>query len=213
MIGNTRIKVCGLTRVEDGLFALHLGADYLGVILYERSPRMATEQQARLLANSFPAGRRVCVDVSPTPQELEAHGDLGFDYFQIHCNLDVTPDTLAAWSGIVGKDRLWLAPRIPPQTPFPETFLPFADTLLIDAYDPDLHGGTGKAGDWGKFSATMRKYPDTRFVLAGGLNPQNIKDALRESGARLVDVNSGVESSPGIKDHDKLGAFFTAMAI
>lgn len=211
MVGTTRIKVCGLTRVEDGLLALELGADYLGVIRYEKSPRMATEAQARLLSNSFPVGKRVCVDFSPSSQDLEHHGDLGFDHFQIHFNLDVSLATVATWSGIVGKENLWLAPRIPPGEDFPEAALAFADTFLIDTYNARQIGGTGQTGDWAGFANLMATYPDTRFILAGGLSPTNIREAVRQSGARVVDVNSGVEASPGIKDHDKLRGFFGAL--
>ncbi|MGE9292425.1 MAG: phosphoribosylanthranilate isomerase [Puniceicoccales bacterium] len=207
-----RVKVCGMTRVEDAELALSLGADYLGVIRYEKSPRMATEKQARKLCNSLPVGKRVCVDVSPTPQELEDHGDLGFDFFQLHFDLDVAMSTVAAWSGIVGREALWLAPRIPPGEPFPENVLAFADTVVIDSYHAQDYGGTGKTGNWLGFAELMQRYPDTRFVLAGGLNPENIREAIRISGARMVDVNSGVEESPGIKDHAKLRAFFSALA-
>lgn len=212
MIGNTRIKVCGLTRPEDGELALSLGADYLGVIRAERSPRYATEKQARLLTNSFPVGKRVCVDVAPTPGELEAHGDIGFDFFQIHFEPDLTLETLASYSEIVGKEKLWLAPHLPPGDPFPENLMAYADSILVDTYNPGQIGGTGQTGNWSAFAGLMRTYPDTRFVLAGGLNPQNIREALRQSGARIVDVNSGVESSPGIKDARKMRAFFTALA-
>ncbi len=212
MISGIRVKVCGMTRVEDAQLALKLGADYCGVIRYDKSPRMATESQARRLSNSIPAGKRVCVDVSPTPQELEAHGDLGFDYFQVHFDLEVAMATVAAWSGIVGREALWLAPRIPPGELFPENVLAFADTILIDSYHAQDYGGTGKTGNWLGFAELMQRYPDTRFVLAGGLNADNIREAVRVSGARMVDVASGVEASPGIKDPSKMRAFFTALA-
>lgn len=211
MIGNTRIKVCGLTQVEDGQLALELGADYLGVIRYDKSPRFATEKQARLLTNSFPVGKRVCVDVDPTPQELEAHGDLGFDCFQLHFGLDIALATVAAWSGIVGRENLWLAPHLPPGEPFPENLCAFADTVLIDTYRAGKIGGTGQTGNWAAFRELMAAYPDTRFILAGGLRAENIREALRQSGARIVDVGSGVEARPGIKDAGRLRAFFGAL--
>ncbi|WOO42473.1 phosphoribosylanthranilate isomerase [Rubellicoccus peritrichatus] len=211
MVGSTHIKVCGLTKVEDGLLALELGADYLGVIRYDGSARMATEAQARLLSNSFPVGKRVCVDVAPSIKELEHHGDLGFDHFQIHFKLDVPLETIAAWSEIVGKENLWLAPHFPPDQDFPKALLPYADTFVIDTYKKGQVGGTGETGDWTGFANLMASYPDTRFILAGGLSPDNIREAVRQSGARVVDVNSGVEASPGIKDHDKLRGFFAAL--
>ena len=86
--------------------------------------------------------------------------------------------------------------------------LEFADTIVLDTYSTDAYGGTGRTGNWQEFDALDDIYSDKRWILAGGLNPDNVKDAIKMSGARYVDVNSGVEASPGVKDHGKLKAFF-----
>lgn len=205
------IKICGLTRWVDANAALDLGADYCGMIVYPKSPRFVTRDQAWDLCQRIPAGKRVMVDVNTGADELEDWADCGFDYFQIHCDLDVNLATLAAWSGLVGADRLWLAPKIPPGDSFPQAILDFADTILIDAYHKDQYGGTGKTGNWEKFAEWSTMYAHKRFILAGGLTPDNVAEAARVTGAETVDVSSGVEASPGVKDPAKLLALFAAL--
>jgi phosphoribosylanthranilate isomerase len=90
-------------------------------------------------------------------------------------------------------------------------FVALADTMLFDTYHPDQIGGTGETGDWKTFAKLQTKNKDNTWVLAGGLTPENIVAAIRESRAHIVDVNSGVEASPGVKDHARLRAFFAAL--
>ena len=85
--------------------------------------------------------------------------------------------------------------------------LPFAKHFLLDTFHADSFGGTGQIGDWPKFARHRQVHPEKTWILAGGLNAENIGDAVRASGARFVDVNSGVESAPGVKDHAKLKRF------
>jgi len=206
-----KIKICGLTRWVDVSAALDLGADFCGMIVYPKSPRAVTRDQAWDLCQRIPAGMRVMVDVNTGADELEDWADCGFDHFQIHCDIDVGLATLAAWSGIVGKERLWLAPKIPPGQPFPQAVLEFADTILVDAYHQDKYGGTGQTGNWEQFADWATMYAHKRFILAGGLNPDNVAEAVRVSGAEVVDTASGVEAEPGIKDPTKLRAYFQAL--
>ena len=86
-----------------------------------------------------------------------------------------------------------------------------AGRVLIDTYSVEKAGGTGATGDWTRFSELQNAHPETSFILAGGLSPENIAAALEESEARFLDVNSGVESAPGVKDHARLAAFFSAL--
>lgn len=211
MFRPVRIKVCGLTREGDVADALHLGADYCGFIVYPKSPRSVSLERAAELANAVPVGKRVMVDVETSTEDLERARDMGFDYFQIHCSLDVGLATLAAWSGIVGKKRLWIAPRIPPTEPFPTAVLEFADTVLLDTYSKTQAGGTGKTGDWARYAKLSKDYPATNWILAGGLTPDNVVEALAETGTHHLDINSGVESAPGIKDKAKLEAVFQSL--
>lgn len=203
-----QIKVCGLTREEDVDLALSLGADYYGFIFYSKSPRGLSLKRATELAARVPMGKRVMVDVETDTESLERIRDAGFDYFQIHSGLQVGLGTLAAWSGLVGKDRLCLAPRLSPRDPFPEATLEFAHSILMDTYARDQVGGTGKVGDWGRFSELKEAYPQTHWILAGGLSPENVLESVAATGVDHLDLNSGVESAPGVKDHAKLREVF-----
>ena len=86
----------------------------------------------------------------------------------------------------------------------PAAVLPLTKTFLFDTYHVRKFGGTGETGDWSKFARHQRAHPKKTWILSGGLGPANIDDALRQSGARFIDVNSGVESAPGVKDPTKL---------
>lgn len=208
MYRSVQVKICGLCSEADVDLALDSGADYCGFIVYPQSPRGLSLERAGELAARVPKGRRVLVDVETSTQDLERYVAADFDYFQIHCGLQVGLGTLAAWSGLAGAERLWLAPRLPPGEPFPEATLEFARTILVDTYVRDRVGGTGKTGDWELFSELKERYPGTRWILAGGLSPDNIAMAIAESGADTVDVNSGVEVAPGRKDPTKLKELF-----
>lgn len=210
MSGNhkVKVKVCGITNTGDAEAALDLGADAIGINMYEKSQRCVAKESVKELLAVVPEGKRVLIDVEPSMEKLTQCRDAGFDYFQIHFDLSDSLATLAAWAGAVGKDRLWLVPRIPTDDPFPEMILEFADTIVLDTYSKDAYGGTGRTGNWQEFDALEDIYSNKNWILAGGLNPDNIKDAIQMSGARYVDVNSGVEASPGKKDPKKLKAFF-----
>ena len=188
--------------------ALELGADFCGFIVYPNSPRGISLERAVELARRVPEGRRVLVDVETGTDELERRRDLGFDFFQIHAGLDVGLASLAGWSGLVSPGRLWIAPRLKPGDAFPQAVLEFADTVLLDTYHKDQVGGTGETGDWGTFAALKLMHAATNWVLAGGLNSANVLDAIAATGAERVDVSSGVESEPGIKNPEKLRQLF-----
>jgi phosphoribosylanthranilate isomerase len=211
MYRRVSIKICGLTRESDVDLALSLGADYCGFIVYPNSPRALSLERARELASRVPEGKRVLVDVETGTEELERHRDAGFDYFQIHSGLQVGLATLAAWSGLVGSERLWLAPRVAPEDDFPTAALQFAETILVDTYVKNQVGGTGVVGDWGRFSQLSAEYPQRNWVLAGGLAPDNVLPAVSQTGAEHLDINSGAESAPGIKDPAKLREVFRVL--
>ncbi len=186
---------------------MDLGADYLGVILFERSPRAVPLAQVEEILDVIPEGKRVLVDVATPTDVLSSYRNLPFDFFQMHFDLDIAIATVAAWSGLVGQERLWLAPRIPQgEHSFPQIIMEFADTLLVDSFSKEAYGGTGKAGDWQAFMDWSTLYQHKRWVLAGGLSPLNIFKALEATEAEVVDVNSGVESSPGVKDPQLIAA-------
>lgn len=205
MIAGIRLKICGLTTLVDAGFADRAGADYLGFILYPKSPRYISLAQFLAMKDRLPAGRRkVAVMVEPTDEQLTAAKAAGFDYFQVHFRHDHPISRIESWSREVGPERLWLAPKLPTGRDVNEAWLPLAETILFDAFDEHRFGGSGRAGDWEKFRRHLTKHGDKTWILAGGLGPENIGEALTASGARFVDMNSGVEVSPGIKDHARI---------
>ena len=199
-----KIKVCGITREADIELALSLGIDWLGINLYEPSPRSVALPQAMRLLKNIPAGKRVCVTVMPTLRQLQSFLNAGFDFIQVHCDFETPAHKVAEWSQTVSPSRLWLAPKLPPDHPFPEPLLPYADTFLVDTFSRHAYGGTGATGNWQQFAQLRQHNSKKNWILAGGLNPDNIEAAIRQSTTHIVDVNSGVETSPGIKDAAKL---------
>ena len=202
------IKVCGITSAEDARTALNLGADFIGLNFYPQSPRVISSDCVGKLFEEIPRGKRVLVNVALSADELKKMMELGFDFFQIHFDLGIHFSTVGLWSEIVGAKKLWLAPRIPPGEPFPRTVLEYADTIVFDSYAKNKYGGTGKTSNWNWFYELQTLYSHKKWILSGGLTPQNVKDAIAGTEAQYIDVNSGVESSPGVKDARKLEEFF-----
>ena len=213
MRAELEVKVCGLTRPCDIALLAELGADYYGFILYPKSPRYLN---ADLLAHCLqfaPRGHRVAVDVNPSNDTLRAHVEAGFDFFQLHTAIDVPQQQLEQWAHIVGgPDRLWLAPILPPDCELPHSFVQLGARILLDTYQKNQVGGTGKINDWGRFRRLQQRYSQVEWILAGGLNSRNVSAAIQQAGARHVDFNSGVESAPGIKDPVLLRDLFQRVA-
>lgn len=212
MINGVTLKVCGITRVEDAVVAADSGADYLGFILHPASPRYVAPDAYATMAPKLPAVNKVGVIVQPTVEELARVVALGFDFIQLHFPGETSVSEVAAWSEIVSPERLWLAPRLAPGKELDLEILPFAETFLVDTFHPDKFGGTGQTGDWAKFRGMQAAYPRKTWILSGGLNPENIGAAVAVTSAKFVDVNSGVESAPGLKDQAKLVALTAALA-
>lgn len=211
MIAGTQLKVCGITSAADAHAAAGIGADYLGFVLHPASPRYVTFEKFAQLQPELPALPKVGVLVYSDMEALKRAHDAGFDCIQLHFPNETPFFEAALWTDIVAPAKLWLAPRVPPGKELDPCFVPLADTFLLDAYDPTQHGGTGKTGDWAAFAWLQSKFKKVRWVLAGGLNPANIREALTQSHARFVDVNSGVEASPGVKAPAKLAALAAAL--
>ena len=212
MIGDIHFKVCGMKRAEDARLAAELGADFLGFIFYPKSPRYLAIEAYEALAPSLPRGpKRVAVMVEPSLDDLVQARAARFEFFQIHARHDMPLEAVRAWSEAVGAARLWLAPKLPPEAPFPESWLPLADTFLVDTFHAEGFGGSGRTGDWAGFARLTEANPGKRWILAGGLNPDNVVAAIAASGARFVDLNSGVETHPGAKSPEKLRAAAEAL--
>ena len=205
MIGGVKIKVCGLTRLSDAKNASAMGADFLGFIFYPKSPRFLALSEYQTFQSELPDLPKVAVTVLPDSDQLNALLQAGFDYYQIHFPLTGPyRQQVEKWSRQVTPEKLWLAQKVGPKEEFDENLLPYANTFLWDTYEKGAFGGTGKVGDWEGFGQVSRKSPDKNWVLAGGLNPGNVREAIEKTGTKQVDLNGGVEKSPGMKDLDKL---------
>lgn len=201
----TRVKVCGITNPEDALCAVRLGAAALGFVFYEKSPRFITPREAGEVIRQIPPFvTKVGVFVNAGGDYLrEAKDVAGFDVYQFHG--DETPEFCAAF----GEDYI-KAVRVKDSESLDAVELYDTDVFLFDAYSPDAYGGTGENFSWDVL--IRRKLGDKFVILSGGLNPDNVRDAIRAVGPYAVDVSSGVESSPGIKDHTKLERFMEAVS-
>lgn len=211
MINGVRLKVCGITSLVDADAADAVGADYLGFIFYPKSPRAVTLTQYQAMSERLPPRKRVAVCVEPTPAELAALVSMDFDRFQIHFSATTPLATIAAWSQLAGRARLWLAPKLPPGQDVVADWLAQAETFLLDTFHAEKFGGTGETGDWDKFKRHQVAHAGKTWILSGGLNPENIAAAVTATGAKFVDVNSGVEQAPGIKSPAKLKALVLAL--
>ena len=212
MIGDVQIKVCGLTRSEDARRAVEFGADSLGFNFYDKSPRSLNLVCFREIRPMLPDVPLVAVSVLPDLSEVKAWLEAGLDLVQIHFSQAETSDEqLEAYSKLVGKEKLWLAPKIAPGESFKGELTDLAGTILWDAYKKDAYGGTGHTSDWEGFRVNRERFPGTCFILAGGLGPDNVREAVLASEAKYLDMASGVEISPGIKDPEKLKAVSKAL--
>ncbi|MBN2068084.1 MAG: phosphoribosylanthranilate isomerase [Opitutales bacterium] len=198
------IKVCGITLPEQAKAISDMGADYLGTIVYEKSPRHVPYEALKTLLPSIPESKRILVDVAPSLERLQCYWALGYHAAQLHFDPEAARGLVPQWCQLVGRGHLWLAPRIKPEADFPEYLFDYADTFVLDTYKKDAFGGTGETGGWERFKAWKAKYPNKRFILAGGLSPENLQAAIATTGTTHVDLNSGFEISPGIKDLEKV---------
>ncbi|MGI3209596.1 phosphoribosylanthranilate isomerase [Roseovarius tibetensis] len=208
---DTRVKICGLTTVPDVLAASEAGAAYVGFVFYENSPRHVTPQAARALAIEVPPGiAKVALVVDAGDEALDAlTRTVPLDMLQLHGR--ETPGRVAeirARYGLPVMKALGIAE--PADLAQIGSYGEVADQLLIDAKPPkgaDRPGGNAAAFDWSLIDGFEWPRP---WLLAGGLTPENVTEAVRRTGARQVDVSSGVEVSPGCKDADRIRAFIAA---
>lgn len=194
----TRVKICGLTRVEDVDAAVAAGADALGFVMWPGSPRAIDLNRLAHLAARVPAFvARVGLFVDQDPEfvrQCEAHLDL----IQFHG--DESPATCAM------ATRPWYkALRMRDDVDLIAAARDYGEAraLLLDAYRPDMPGGTGETFDWSRIPANLAK----PVILAGGLDATNVGEAIRTVRPFAVDVSGGVERAKGIKDHDEIQAF------
>jgi phosphoribosylanthranilate isomerase len=207
------VKVCGITNKRDALNALQAGASYLGFILYPKSPRHISLEHVKQISESLKdiSCKKVAVDVAPRLEDVALMQKADFQYYQFHFPLDLDIEIIRQWSEMVGPSNLWLAPKLPPGADFPDHLLQYAETFVIDAYSQDKFGGTGKSADWKSFSEFQILYPEKKWILAGGIGPENVVSSVIQTDARMIDLNSAVESKPGQKEVDKIKSVFESL--
>lgn len=196
----TRIKICGITRVEDVQSAADSGADAIGLVFYPASPRHVDIEQARLLLDASPPFVTVVgLFVNAEPSRVrEVLASVPLDLLQFHG--DETPEYCMQF----GKPYL-KAIRVKPGVDLLQCASDFheAKALLLDAYVEGVHGGTGAVFEWSLIPEILRP----RIILSGGLAAENVASAVTQVHPYAVDVSSGVEATKGIKDAAKIAAF------
>jgi phosphoribosylanthranilate isomerase len=195
------VKICGITRLEDARAATAAGASAIGFIFWEGSPRFIDPDRAKAIASAVPSSMStVGVFVNTSAAQINAVADaVGLQMIQLHG--DETPADAAAVRRPIIKAIGSFDDALVDQ--WPEDV-----TLLVDAQDPVRRGGTGRPADWERAAALARR---RRVLLAGGLSAENVAEAIRAVRPFGIDVSSGVERSPGIKDHERLAALFQAV--
>ena len=198
--GRIRVKYCGITRVEDALHAAALGVDAIGLVFYEKSPRSVSVDQAKFILKSLPAFvTRVGLFVNADPVDVKKIArEVNLDLLQFHGDESVAE--------CEGFDRPYIkAIRMREELDLDQLSDEYqnASGLLLDAYVKTLFGGTGKSFDWSMIPE-QRSLP---IILAGGLDPENVRQAINDVHPYAVDVSGGIEASKGIKDKEKMNAF------
>lgn len=201
---HVRTKICGITRVEDALDAVALGADAIGLVFYPKSPRAVNMQQASAIVSSLPPLVTVVgLFVNAAPDEVrKVLAGVKLSLLQFH------GDETAAYCEQF--DRPYIkAVAVKPGVDLPGYAAQFgsAQGLLLDAYQEGLAGGTGQVFDWKLIPDGLGK----PVILAGGLNADNVTQAMFQVHPYAVDVSGGVESEKGIKDAAKVAAFIKAV--
>ncbi len=193
----TRVKICGITRLVDAIAAIEFGADALGFVLERSSPRYIGDN---------PEAMEIPFQLPPFIQTIAVfgHADPERDLSEFDAVQCISADHLVSKRLIyvirpTGPESIEEAIRAQTQ----------ADAILVDAFHPNKLGGAGIVANW-ELAAQIRESVELPVILAGGLTPENVCDAIRAVRPYAVDVSSGVESEPGIKDHVKLRAFIEA---
>ena len=201
-----KVKICGLRRIEDALLAAELGASALGFVFWPSSPRYIDPYRARpIVAALPPLVSAVGIFVDQPPEFVSGVARLlGLGAVQLHGSEPAESYVHSAhhvikavpvWDGVDVRTAM--------------AGVPARATVLLDAHDPVKRGGTGKTIDWSQAAAAARVRP---VILSGGLTADNVATALEAVRPYAVDVASGVEAAPGVKDADRLRAFFAAVA-
>ena len=212
----TWIKICATTNLDDALASIDAGASALGFILTESPRRITPESATAIIAALPPSVEKIGVVVNETPESLaKLANDLGLTGLQLHG--DEPPDQLPQFRRALGLRKIIKTLQARELLAAPRTLDAYLaardsiDGILLDSGSPTARGGTGQTFDWNAMLPTVERIKQhLPVIIAGGLSPANVADAIRLFDPCGVDVLSGVELSPGKKDPDKLRAFITA---
>lgn len=216
-----RIKICGITTFQDALICHQAGAEAIGLNFVKLSPRYIPPEVAQEICKELPpAIHRIGVFVNSTANEiLQTFTTAALTGVQLHGDepielVKVLRDRLPTGTPIIKAFRLK-----EPSLLAVEDFLKgddsqknWPDAILVDAYAPEAYGGTGKKLDWHQLSQQRKTVP-LPIILAGGLTPENVSEAIQQSGCPAVDTASGVESSPPLKDANKVTVFIRSARV
>ena len=196
----TRVKICGITRAQDAIKAVEFGADAIGLVFYGKSPRAVSIDDARAIIQKIPPFVTVVgLFVDPSPKDVAAvlHR-VSLDLLQFHG--DELPSECSAYGKpYIKAIKMREGEDISAQV----AHYASARGILLDTYDPKVPGGTGRVFDWNKIPKDLNR----PIILAGGLTPENVWQAITKVRPFAVDVSGGVEADKGIKDVDKMAAF------
>jgi phosphoribosylanthranilate isomerase len=208
MVNPVSVKICGISTVDDVRACAGAGANYMGLVFFEKSPRNITIPAARDLALAAPMGlAKVALVVNPSDAELDAiAGTVPLDMIQLHGR--ETPERVAEVKARYGLPVM-KAVGIADANDLPklESYFGVADQILVDAKPPrggELPGGNGLSFDWRLIAG--RRWP-CPWMLAGGLTPENVAEAVKMTGTKQVDVSSGIEDAPGQKNAELIQKF------
>lgn len=203
-----RVKICGLTRAEDAKVAQELGAWALGFIFYPKSKRFITAEAAKDIIAALPSAQPIGVFVNQTQEAINIAAYTGLKGLQLHG--DESPDELrharGSFDGLLIKA---LRPKDDIDLGQIAAYKGIVDYILLDAAVGQEYGGTGHTGDWPL--AEKAAGFGVPIILAGGLHADNILSAHHQTNPYAADLSSGVEASPGVKDHAKLQALFATI--
>ena len=200
-----KVKICGITTVGDALACVESGADALGFVFYPKSKRAVTPQVVRKITQNLPPFvSKVGVFVNGDPRDiLEIMSYANLDYAQLHG--DETPEMCE----YVGASRVIKAFRLKDDSSVQEVknYLKVVRAILVDSYSEVSYGGTGRRADINLILKVKEIASGVPLIVSGGLNPENVATVIREVEPYAVDVSSGVEKSPGVKDWEKVKEF------
>lgn len=210
VLKRVRVKMCGTTRLEDALAAVRYGVDALGFIFYAKSPRyIAPENVVAIVKRLPPFVDRVGVFVNAPYTEVVRAAGCGLTYLQLHGDESVeyccAIREMLPSCGIIKAFRVSGRSRAEEFERYNES----VDGFLLDTYSKGESGGTGKVFDWSVIERLNLQRP---LILAGGLTPENVASGLAAVRPYAVDINSGVELQPGIKDHGRLQSLMRVVA-